>query len=127
MSETYVLDASAILCLLFKEPGADAVESLLSDAVVSTVNYAEAVSKLYERGIGTDDVAAILAEFRPDTVDFDLEQAISAAALRPLTKARGLSLGDRACLALAAARNATAVTTDRAWADVPGVRVMVLR
>ena len=56
-----------------------------------------------------------LALFDLDVVDFTAEQALASAELRPATRAAGLSLGDRACLALARSRKATALTADRAW------------
>jgi ribonuclease VapC len=128
MSEPYVLDASAILCVFFNENRAAAVEALLDNAIVSAVNYAEAVSKLHERNVEASTITAILESFPAAIIDFDSEQAIATAALRNATRSRGLSLGDRACLALAASRGATAVTTDKAWKDFEQIaRVLVVR
>jgi ribonuclease VapC len=128
MNDQYVLDASAILCVFFNETGAEAVEALLDNSVVSAVNYAEAVSKLHERNVEASTISAILSSFPAPIIDFDAEQSIATAALRNATRSRGLSLGDRACLALAASRNATAITTDKAWKDFEQVaRVLVVR
>jgi ribonuclease VapC len=128
MNDQYVLDASAILCVFFNEKGAEAVETLLGNSIVSAVNYAEAVSKLHERNVQASTISAILESFPAPIIDFDTGQSIATAALRNATRSRGLSLGDRACLALAASRGATAVTTDQAWKDFEQVApVLVVR
>ncbi len=128
MSDTYVLDASAILCLLFRETGSEKVEVLLQDSVVSAVNYAEVVTKLHDRRTAPEVLSAIVAEFTPKVIDFDLSLALATASLRNASRSFGLSLGDRACLALAASKGAVAVTTDRSWEALQiGVRVMLVR
>ena len=128
MSDVHVLDASAILCMLFQEKGAETVEALLGSAIVSTVNYAEAISKLHERNVDENTISSILTNFKPPIFDFDVQQSIRTAALRNVTRSKGLSLGDRACLALAASRNAIAVTTDKAWKDFDSIaRVLLVR
>jgi ribonuclease VapC len=128
MSEDYVLDSSAVICLLGKEQGFAKVQELARHAVISTVNLSEVISKLQERG-GTDDIIAeTLADLALNTVEFDTSQAYVAGTLRNVTRSRGLSLGDRACLALAAERDGIAVTTDRAWGELEGIgRVLVIR
>ena len=128
MNEVYVLDASAILCFMYSERGGDRVSELLENAIVSSVNYAEVLTKMHDRGFSDSEFAAALAEFRPPVIEFSQEQAFTAAALRNVTRSKGLSLGDRACLALAISRNAIAVTTDRAWNDFENItRVMLVR
>jgi ribonuclease VapC len=128
MNDVHVLDASAILCVFYQENGAKDVERLLNSAIVSAVNYAEAISKLHERNVAADVITAILADFKPSIIDFDVQQSINTAALRNTTRSKGLSLGDRACLALAASRNAIAVTTDKAWKDFDSIaRIMLVR
>ena len=126
MSDIHVLDASAILCMFFQEKGAKTVEALLGTSIVSTVNYAEAISKLHERNVAADTITTILASFKPSIIDFDVSQAIATAALRNPTRSKGLSLGDRACLALAASRGAIAVTTDKAWKDFDSTASVML-
>lgn len=60
--------------------------------------------------------------------DYDEDLALAASKLRPATRHKGLSLGDRACLALAIREGATAITTDRAWADLDvGCHIEVIR
>lgn len=113
----YVLDASALLAAMLREPGADYVQHRLGEARISAVNLSEVVAKLQDRGVPDDVVEESLAELDLLVVPFDAEQALVAGRLRGATKAAGLSLGDRACLALAAVLGATAITTDKAWAE----------
>ena len=108
-----VLDASAVLALLQEERGADQVEGLLDGAWMSCVNLSEVIQKAEQHGVETEgleyDLEALGIEFR----DFDLAMARSMAELRSVGE--GLSLGDRACLALATVTDATAITADRRW------------
>jgi PIN domain nuclease of toxin-antitoxin system len=110
-----VLDASALLALLQDEPGAEVVATALPDACVSAVNLAEVVTKLNEAGVPAPDVRDVVEALALEVVPFEEEAAYRVGSLRPATRRAGLSLGDRACLALAAARKAPAWTTDRAW------------
>ncbi len=110
-----VLDASAVLAFLTREPGADEIATVVGGGSISTVNLSEVVAKLSEGGLSLDEARDSLNSLGLDVVAFDVEDAYAAGALRPATRAAGLSLGDRACLALAAARGATAWTTDAEW------------
>jgi ribonuclease VapC len=124
----YVLDASALLALLNAEKGADAVQDLLPRAVLSTVNLAEVVTRLAGAGMPQDEIREALALLGLESVPFDSEQAFQAGLLFPPTQSLGLSLGDRACLALAKISGATAVTADRAWqAFDDGAKVLLIR
>ena len=128
MSDTYVLDASAILTVINGETGFSTVQNLLQQSVASAVNMSEVIAKLQERGGTNAAIMAILSDFNVQIVAFDEEQAIAAGMLRNKTRKRGLSLGDRACLALATSRNAIAVTTDKAWMDLDDIaRLLVVR
>ena len=113
-----VLDASALLAMLHAEPGGDAVQELLPTAVISTVNWSEVVQKALDRKVEVQglrqDLEALGLKILPLTVD----QAERTAYLRAETRHLGLSLGDRACLALAAELGVPAVTADRAWKDL---------
>jgi PIN domain nuclease of toxin-antitoxin system len=124
----YVLDASALLCLLFGEPGAERVEARLTRALVSAVNYHEVLAKLTDRGVDPREARAMLAELDIDVIPVDREQADVGGELRPLTRNVGLSLGDRSCLALARTRTAVAVTADQIWATLDvGAKIEVVR
>lgn len=114
-----VLDASAVLALLHREPGGEIVESLLEDSAISTVNLSEVIAKLVETGTDPDK-AVLLTQAQPfQPMDHTLKQAQVAGALRAATRQAGLSLGDRACLALALTLKLPVYTADRAWRDLP--------
>ena len=125
---TYVLDASALLCLIFGEAGDGRVEEVMAGAKISAVNYSEVIAKLIDRGMASDGLLGELADLDLNVVSVDRRQAELAGLLRAQTRAAGLSLGDRACLALAVVSNGTAITADRAWAKVDvGVKIEVVR
>lgn len=127
MSE-HVLDASALLALMLGERGAERVLETLPGAVIGAVNLAEAVAKLQERGVPDAEIDRDIAELDLPVIPFDAAQAMAAGKLRVRTRRRGLSLGDRACLALAAARGVRAITLDRGWAGLDvGADVIVAR
>jgi PIN domain nuclease of toxin-antitoxin system len=121
-----VLDASPLLCLLFGAPGAERVEPLLPGARMSAANLAEVVAKLVEHGADGDAVLADLAELDLAIVPLDRAQAEASGLMRVRTCGAGLSLGDRCCLALAASLGATAITTDRTWAQLDGDAAVLL-
>lgn len=124
MSE--VLDASALLAWLQDEPGADEVS--LEGAIINSVNWSEVLQKAQQKGIDVRDIREELEALGLELRGFGLEEGQKAAELYPLTKAFGLSLGDRACLATAASVSGTAVTTERAWTMAEhGVSVRVIR
>jgi ribonuclease VapC len=124
----FVFDASAILAIAFKEPGADNALTRMPGACVSTVNYSEACAKLVDKGFGPEEAFGWLEALRLDVVVFDRVDAARAAALRSATKLKRFSFADRACLALAISRKAIAVTTDRAWKTVDlGCSVELIR
>lgn len=130
MGDEIVLDASAVLCLQQDEAEAQRVKAALPGASISAVNSAEVVAKLTEAGGSTTQVAAIVDTLDLSVVPFDDDQAVACGLLRAATKPQGLSLGDRACLALARHLSATALTADRAWRSLPaslGVRVGLIR
>lgn len=124
---TAVLDASAILALLRNEAGAEQVGELIADALVSTVNEAEVISKLIWRGETPERALLIAATLPYQVVGLDRQLAQRAGALWAETKPQGLSLGDRCCIALAERERLPAITTDTQWAKVTtGVDIKVL-
>lgn len=117
-----VLDASALLAYLRREPGHDRVlTAIRAGTVMSAVNFAE-VATWYMRG-GADEAYIRMLRARLVfpllTVDDDL--AVRAAAIEPLTRSHGLSLADRFCLALASKLQAPAVTADKVWQRLPAI------
>ena len=122
-----VLDSSAVLALLLGEPGAETVTSTLPGALLSAVNCAEVVTKLGERGMPVAEARAAIEAIGAELVGFDTDQACLAGEFRGATRSAGLSLGDRACLALARLRGLRAMTADAAWARVPGLDIVLIR
>lgn len=110
-----VFDSSAVLAVLQSEPGASAVLEQLHGGSISVVNMAEIVSTILDRGGTPDAVTRNLDRLRMTIVPFDEAQARRAGELRPVTRHLGLSLGDRACLALAETIGARVLTADRNW------------
>jgi PIN domain nuclease of toxin-antitoxin system len=123
---SFVLDASGLLALLLDEEGAEEVERrLASSAAISAANLAEALSKIAEHGADPGAVARDLEAkgvlggllaVEPVTA----EDAITIAELRPATKAYGLGLGGRICVALGRRLDLTVLTADRAWVELEG-------
>ncbi len=124
-----VLDASALLALLNREPGSEQVANVVAEgAAISAVNLSEVAAKLCEVGMPERLVHEVLDLLGLEVIDFDVEQAYQSGLLRALTRRAGLSFGDRACLVLARKLALPALTTDRAWEDVEvDVAVQVIR
>jgi PIN domain nuclease of toxin-antitoxin system len=123
-----VLDASALLALLNGEPGSEEVEHALPRAVLSAVNLSEVIAKLSEAGMSQEVIRLALGQIQLDIRPFDISAAYRAGALRAQTKDRGLSFGDRACLALAQEIATPVLTADRDWREVDvGVEVRLIR
>ena len=134
MTPTAVLDASALLAYLHDEAGAEAVEEALAGvAAIGSPNLGEVLSKLADEDQDPGRVAARLEQrgllgqaliVEP----LATEDAVRIARLRPKTRQAGLSLGDRACLAIALRLKLPAVTADRSWLEVDvGVDVRSIR
>ncbi|UQA55988.1 type II toxin-antitoxin system VapC family toxin [Polyangium aurulentum] len=119
-----MLDASALLAFLNEEPGADAVEGALGKgALISIVNWAEVISKAAEMGADPVRVRDELVQMGVlgkalQIVTLMDEDALEMARLRPATRSLGLSLGDRACLALGQRLGLPVLTADRLWSQV---------
>ena len=113
-----VIDASAILAVLLREPGSDVVETYYAQGIVSAVNLSEVAATLCDLGMGAAEARDLLSALGLEIRAFDETQALAAGALREVTRFRGLSLGDRACLALGIAEGVPVVTTDRNWEAV---------
>jgi len=111
-----VLDASALLAWMHDEDGAERVAAVLDGALVSAVNWSEVVQKLLQRGADTESLLEDITELGVLVEPFTALQADASARLWASTRNAGLSLGDRACLSLAAARALPALTADQAWA-----------
>ena len=130
----WVLDASAILAYLHGEPGAGTVSEAMTEvSVVSAANWAEVLSKFADEGEDPDAIAERLEFEGMLSSAFEVfpVTAIDArmiARLRPLTRSAGLSLADRACLALALRLGYGVLTADRQWANLDlGLEIIMIR
>ena len=110
-----VFDSSALLALLLREPGGEEVADLLPGGITSAVIACEVETRLIEKGTPPQAAAEIVKSLELRTDDFTAEDASAAAQLRPVTRKAGLSLGDRACLALASRIGLPVYTADRPW------------
>jgi len=128
VSRAAILDASALLAVLADEPGGELVASLLDGAFLSTVNWSEVLARYVDLGLGTAGREAEIESLGVSLSPFTTRQAEVAAGLVPLTRQAGLSLGDRACLALALDLGGEPVTADRAWGRIDvGLTVTLIR
>ena len=125
-----VLDASAVLAMLRVEPGREVVEKIIARSLISTVNLTEVVAKLVQRGASPSDAAAIVRALPYEIAPYDEDLAVRAGGFWTFASAARLSLGDRACLALAAREDLPAITADLRWSEAApdlAVRVVQIR
>ena len=128
MPSPVVLDSSAILAVFLNEPGSDRIIPILQDALLSTVNVVEVHTRMIDLGASSEHVWSRIQSLQCEICFFSDQQARMAADLRTITRPYGLSLGDRACLALAVDRKATVYTTDKVWKNLElGIRIEVIR
>ena len=123
-----VLDASALLATVKRERGAEAVEAVFAEAAISAVNVTEILTKVSDWGLDARAYVRNLAALPLEFVDFNFARAALAAHLRKSTRSFGLSLGDRACLALGIERQCPVMTADRNWTKLNiGVPIVLIR
>lgn len=123
-----VLDASAVLAYLYREPGEPVVSAYAGGCAISAVNLDEVVAKLADRGQTREEIELDLEPLTMTVEPWTEARALRSGMLSPLTRRLGLSAGDRAALTLALDLDLPVLTTDRAWATVPlGATVVVIR
>ncbi len=128
MTAQFVADASAVLAMLDREPGHQRVAAELPSTVMSAVNLAEVVTGLINKGFPAAEARRATVSLDIETIALDSDLALAVGTLREATRSHGLSLGDRACLALARHLNLPALTADRAWVNLDiGVEVRLIR
>jgi ribonuclease VapC len=116
-----ILDSSAVLAVLFGEPGAGRVVGALRGGVVPAIIYAEILSKLSDAKQDCDDLGTVV-------LPMSQAQAETAARLTTLGKLSGLSLADRTCIGIALDLDQEVMTADRKWATAPhGAKVTLIR
>ncbi len=124
-----VLDASALLALIKNETGGDIVENLLGSIVMSSVNISEVASILLDSSMALEECKDVIEPFIDSIISFDSELSFATASLKKLTKHKGLSLGDRACIALGIFLDLPVYTADKAWAElkIPNLKINLIR
>lgn len=124
----YVFDSSALLDIAFGGSGAEEAADYLPNSMVSSVNAAEVISRYIGKGASDDEARRWFEDLGLEVRAFDEGLAALAGLLRRRTRDRAISLGDRACLALAMREGAAVVTADPTWADLDlGLEVIVVR
>lgn len=128
MRNKCVLDASALLVLINQETGHEKIAEYLSEGCMSTVNLSEVAAVLQTLKMPNKDIQSLLNSLVSNISVFDEQQAFLTAELRAITRDTGLSLGDRACLALGQHKNIPVITADKVWAklNIP-VKVILIR
>lgn len=134
MKAGFVIDSSALLAWLFGESGKKEVSSALAKGcLINTVNWSEILQKSAQKGIPSSMVYEELHQKEIlgtalNLVDFTESLASASAGLFDATKSHGLSLGDRACLALGQERNIPVLTADKDWKKVDlSIEVLLIR
>lgn len=124
-----ILDSSALLALIKGENGADKVEKLMGRIVMSAVNVSEVAAILSELSMTEEDCRFAIDPFIESIIPFDTTQAYNAALLKQNTKHKGLSLGDRVCIALGILMDVPIYTADKAWGELslPKAKIHLIR
>jgi ribonuclease VapC len=123
-----ILDASAVIAFLHREPGHEIVAPFMGSALVSSVNASEVLTVLLRHGLPVNVGSDVFNDLGVEVVPFTLDHAMLAAAIGDDFPRAGLSLGDRGCLALARQVNAPVVTSDRVWGELDlGAEVVLIR
>ena len=123
-----VLDSSALVALLLREPGHGTVAGRLAEACVSAVNISEVLARMSREGIAPRALLSRLAALGPSIVAFDQAQAVLASEMREQARSHGIGLADCCCLALAQLRNVPVMTADRAWKELNlSVEIVLIR
>lgn len=123
-----VHDASSLLAVAFREQGSEVARGALRGSLISSVNWSEVIQKVQVRGKDTNQLAGLFAGLGVAIVPFGVETAERAASLYGETRAFGLSLGDRACLALGLETGREVYTADRRWTKIPlDIKITAIR
>ena len=113
-----VFDSSALLAITFEEEGGEIAVQALNDGIISAVNASEVITRYVDLGASEEEALTSFRAFGLAIYPFDESLAIATGLMRSATRDAGLSLGDRACLALAIREHSSVLTADRAWATL---------
>ncbi len=125
-----VLDASALLAFVQREPGGTRVQAALGTSVISAVNFTEVSNKLHDK-LGIVNGSAAIAQLIPlvqQILPYFPGDTHAASTIHASNRHLGLSLGDSVCLALGQKLSADVWTCDRKWAQLDAsYRVTLVR
>ena len=130
MNNKYLLGASAILALLQKEQGSEMVTQCIPFSAISSVNLAEVASVLNKLGMPESEIHELFNAMDIEVLAFEEITAIATGGMRSITQKKGLSLGDRACLATAKQHKRIVLTADKVWQEFQqgiGVEINFIR
>jgi len=129
MSARVVLDSSALLALLQEKKGSELIQPLLENATMSSINVAEVLTALTRIHILPQEALLFISHMIKEIIPFDVEQTALVADLYAQGKEKGLSLGDRACIALGIKLKAPIYTADKIWGhlSIDRVDIRVIR
>jgi len=124
-----VLDASCLLALIKNERGAEIVEQLLGNIIMSSINVSEVATVLLDSEMTEEECKSSIEPFIDSIIPFCENQAFVAASLKKHTKKLGLSLGDRACIALGIKTGFKVYTADKIWKnlEIKNVDIRLIR
>lgn len=122
-----ILDTSALIALLKKEPGHETIASVIANSAVSSVNLSELIAALTRTGVSEEDVDEIITDLVPEIVPFCENISIKTGKLAKLTQSYGLSLGDRACIATGDHYQMEIYTADKIWSELNNVTTTIIR
>ena len=124
----HVLDTSALIALLHRETGWETVQGVLDHSAICAIHLTEAITKLRRKGGEPRLVERYLRGLPMPVLPWSEELAWESRDMAPLAWTHGISLADRACLAMARHLDAVAMTSDTEWANLKlDVRVVLFR
>ena len=114
----FIIDASAVLVFLNQETGYREISKYMKNSAINSVNLSEVIGKLDDYGVLDRDIEKIIYNLGLEVVDFDFALAFQAGILKKKTKERGLSIGDRACIATGIIKKLPVITSDKIWIEI---------
>ena len=123
-----VLDSSALVAVFFNETGANKVLPHMNKAIICSVNMAEVVHVMMRKGQSFEQAQSLFSALNIEVAAFDARLGFLSSQISAVTDKKGLSLGDRACLALGLAQKLPILTADTAWKDLDlGADIKIIR
>ncbi len=113
-----IADTSAVIAYLNFETGADEVRRRIARIRLTMVNVAEIVAVVSRHKVTRAWIEKRIFRVFSEVLPFDREQAYLCGNLEQVTRPKGLSLGDRACLAAGILHGWPVLTAESTWAEI---------